>query len=109
MKNRAGEIGFVSDNHKALARKVFEEFAESRGIEAGTQERFDMDLYVQMFAGDFGSLTGARQRACEDNRRDFQSGQELRDGSDFLLSFVGQRTFVVGLIPIRPICFSVAK
>ena len=82
---------------------------ESRGIEAGTEQRFRADFYLQIFAGNLGRLAGARQRTGQDHGRDFQSGQELRHGGDFLFSFLGQRTLVVRPIPVWPIGFSMAE
>jgi hypothetical protein len=104
-----GEVGFVAHGHEAGPGKIVEQFPELADVKAGPQKRIDADFLLQKFAGDFRCLTRARKGTGDDDGRDLEPGEQLCDRGDLVLALVGQRPFVVGLVPVRPIGFAMAK
>ena len=74
------------------------------------EQFFFAAFYFEMLGRNFGGLRCARQRTGQDEIRPrFDSGKERADFAHLFFAPLGQRPFIVGLFPVRPVCFAMSK
>jgi hypothetical protein len=100
----------VTDNHQTFFRIFLEQTFEMVESESRGKEFICLALYFEMFRRNLGGLRCAWERAgYNQSGPRFDTRKKLRNFVHFLFAALGQRPFVVGFFPVRPIGFAMSE